>query len=550
MPKNKTAPLFSRIIESTLQNTRQKLQEVLYNLPDTSKKRRKNQQLIQRVQSFLKKNDLIIKPSDKNLGITIMDRCTYIEECLKQLNNPIYYKKSNLSKEVILQNQRKLLQEFAKHHKFTSVETNYILYKLESTEIPYFYTLPKIHKSPMDFRPIVASTNWTTTQLSIWIGIKLQNHIHKCQHLLKNTNELILDMEKYYELISEHATGIMTLDITALYNNMDVNLIETKEFKDFLKDDKLYHAIVFILRNNFLQFNGEIYHQSKGMAMGTNMAVLVANIYCHLLIDKILTSKPKFQQTILYFKRYIDDVIIFIKKPDTTKKEIVDLFKETCPSLSFTASEIKNNNVFLDLEIDINGNCLTYKTYQKPLNLYSYIPPYSTHHKKLQAGFIKGELIRYLRNSATETTFNLQKYLFYHRLEKRKYSKTFLQPIMTSIQYNMRKDHLQPKEKTNNQQITPFIIEYNDTSRRLPILKTLEEEIEKTRTNDLNIYHFLKQQKFILAYKSQPNLLRLLTTSNIQDDPPQKKNRPTLPKRPLTQITLEELNIRKNQRNL
>jgi hypothetical protein len=70
--------------------------------------------------------------------------------------------------------------------------------------------------------------------------------------------------------------------------------------------------------------------------------------------------------------------------------------------LKWTIEEPSTHTTFLDLNIDINGSSITFSTFQKPLNLYLYLPPLSAHPPSCLKGLIIGELKRYWLQYTTE----------------------------------------------------------------------------------------------------------------------------------------------------
>ena len=87
--------------------------------------------------------------------------------------------------------------------------------------------------------------------------------------------------------------------------------------------------------------------------------------------------------------------------------------------LTFSISE--SNISFLDLFLyrDNSVNVLQFSTFQKPLNKYLYIPFESFHPCSNKKAFIKGELMRYARNSSTFRSFSETRDKFWKRLRLR-----------------------------------------------------------------------------------------------------------------------------------
>ncbi|CAJ0922380.1 unnamed protein product, partial [Ranitomeya imitator] len=102
--------------------------------------------------------ELIIKPADKGGSIVILDRTYYMEEIPREIKDlVIHYSKLGTIDEK--------LGEFLINH-----------YPV----VPFFYTLPKIHKHPSKppGRPIVASTNSILSPLAITLEKILSPQYH------------------------------------------------------------------------------------------------------------------------------------------------------------------------------------------------------------------------------------------------------------------------------------------------------------------------------------------------------------------------------------
>ncbi len=74
---------------------------------------------------------------------------------------------------------------------------------------------------------------------------------------------------------------------------------------------------------------------------------------------------------------------------------------------------------FLDLTLTIKNKHITATTYQKPLNLYLYIPPLSAHPSSCFKGLITGEIYRYwLQNTNKADFINITTNFILHLLQR------------------------------------------------------------------------------------------------------------------------------------
>ena len=106
---------------------------------------------------------IIIKPSDKNLGLVIMDLAWYEEECFNQLlgDKQTYQELSKEEVHKFCLRAKTLIKHIVDKYRqdLSNKEIDFLLSKLDNFEIPNFYIIPKLHKNPIVGRPIVAGFN-------------------------------------------------------------------------------------------------------------------------------------------------------------------------------------------------------------------------------------------------------------------------------------------------------------------------------------------------------------------------------------------------------
>mmetsp|Transcript_13953 Transcript_13953/g.33748 ORF Transcript_13953/g.33748 Transcript_13953/m.33748 type:complete len:278 (-) Transcript_13953:8-841(-) len=138
-----------------------------------------------------------------------------------------------------------------------------------------------------------------------------------------------------------------------------------------------------------------------------------------------------FSDSILYYKRYIDDVFgIWLDRPGDDNAW--QLFKNHMNrhALVWDFTERSRSAVFLDLTISITDtNEIRTDLYEKPLNLHAYLPPHSAHPPGVLRGMIKGMIYRF-KTLCTRPSDQKQHILqFYRQLIQRGYKPDGLTPL-------------------------------------------------------------------------------------------------------------------------
>ena len=106
-------------------------------------------------------------------------------------------------------------------------------------------------------------------------------------------------------------------------------------------------------KNQLFQFEGNLYEQVDGVAMGSPLGPLVANAFmCN--IEKQLVTVHKMRA---FYKRYVDDTLSAMPDFETASNFLTTL-DSSHPSIDFT-TELEQNGrqPFLRMDIIRNGCC-------------------------------------------------------------------------------------------------------------------------------------------------------------------------------------------------
>ena len=247
------------------------------------------------------------------------------------------------------------------------------------------YGLPKVHKEGCPMRPICSAIGTSTYRLSMFLAnIIKPASTNKFDTDLKDSFQFLNHLEgfnlKYYFMVS--------YDFRSLFTNVPlketIKITMDRLYRSdhivppTMPENVLKHLLELHVQDNVFVFNGEVYYQHNGVAMGNNLGLILADIFmCHLEKTFILTSdlSPEF------YRRYVDDTFcLFSNKEDAIK--FFDYINTIHPSIKFDM-ELKNNNKleFLDIVVECTDSQLTKtSTRVKPTdkglyhNFASFIP--------------------------------------------------------------------------------------------------------------------------------------------------------------------------------
>jgi hypothetical protein len=260
----------------------------------------------------LKNNRYItIKKADKGSAIVIMNTEDYVREAEYQLSNAKAYQKldSDPSETVCREIQQILDHMLAMH------VIDHKCHKYLSPVDPRpgrFYLLPKIHKKGVPGRPICSSNGHPTENISRFVDAHIRKFMSQNKSYVRDTQHFIQKLNEIGPLPEDAI--IATLDVTSLYTNIP-NLAGIKACVKAICLDPdldinpnyLIKLLGRVLMRNYFTFNGQMYLQIGGTAMGTPIAPSYANTFMSDHESNVLESHPAKP---FCWLRFLDDVFV------------------------------------------------------------------------------------------------------------------------------------------------------------------------------------------------------------------------------------------------
>ena len=437
-------------IQATRNNICTHLPEITTDTHNNMSKNEKN---------FLKKlkqnrNNITVKPADKNLGIVLMDTDDYVQQCTKELSKGRTYRLANTYpvEAVKTQVMNTLICFKNQLESYNNKLYHYLMPQLRAYPIPVMYGIPKIHKQFIDIppiRPIVSQCSSVLKPMATFLDHTLQPLAQSYPDYLHNSTCLSCILQELE--VPENAL-LVSVDVESLYPSIPQNdMLETiyQEMNDrrhlLIFDPNLMIKLMYInVNNNYFEFASLIFQQINGMAMGAACSPTIANIYMSVTLRKFLRTqnhKP------LLLTRYIDDIFIIWTHGQIELVQFMDNLNQFNNSLRYTYQYSSTSIDFLDLTIYkgpsfSNTKILDTCTFQKTQNLYQYLHYSSNHPKSLFKAIITGELIRYVRTNTREEQYIAMTKLFENRLLARAYPKSLIHKTKSRVLYQDREKYM------------------------------------------------------------------------------------------------------------
>lgn len=350
--------------------------------------------------------DVIVIPSDKGNNSVVIYKDNYMEKVDELLSDTGTYKMIARDPTDRLM---KTLQEAIKMLRDNQYITDAGFRKLyfSGSVAPSIYCLVKTHKANHPLRPIVSTINSPHSTLSKAFTSILNNIVDGSLNL-KNSLELKNNIRDV-KLPRGHI--LVSFDVKSLFTNVSVDAVldiidrkwpKLQEHTNMPLDTFRRLLKLLLVDCNYFKHGDNLYQQTFGLPMGSNLAPVLANILLDDLVVSCLkksTYKPKF----IY--KYVDDFILELH-PNKIPY-VLNIFNSYHPRIAFTyETEVDNAINYLDIKIIHGKDRLSFDWYKKELSskrLLNYI----SHHPMCQK--------RNVANNFIYTVLKISDNVFHHQ---------------------------------------------------------------------------------------------------------------------------------------
>jgi hypothetical protein len=458
--------------------------------------------------------NIVIKPTDKNIGTAIIEKNLYIDLVYEHLSDKNTYKKLNENKLEITKNKiNHLLNNLVQNKEISNKTRIKLTQNLPTSRPGIFYALPKLHKEKLSIRPIISNIGHPTSNLSKYLHDIMKHTAIRSKTYLKDSLDLIKELEK---IKPGKNTYLITADIESLYTNIpnklgvqavSYEIYKNKRFKNKPKNILTFQTLLWnTLTNNIFEFDEEHYLQIGGTAMGTIMAPTYANVFLKNLEESRLLNpknREKYENNLQLFRRYVDDILIIYDNYDNSLGNFLTKLKNTYSPLSLKIQVNKTVN-FLDLRIKENKfmDKFEIELYKKPIGNNNLLEPTSNHPKHIIKNILSQELIRTDRNCNTLTTKLKHRTKTINQAIIQRYPNSIIKQNKTILE-NKTQDKNQDKKLKSDQKLElirkrKMKITYNQYSKR--IVKKIKNSLS---------------DKTLVIHKNLANLKKILIRAKV-----------------------------------
>ena len=175
-------------------------------------------------------------------------------------------------------------------------------------------------------KPIISNIGTATYNTAKYLK-NLLSPLGKLQHTVLNSEEFIKKIKAEripigYKMILFDVKSLLTnVPLDETIGTILQKVYVDKKIKTSMPKPILKEVLLLYTKHLHFRFNGEIYTQIDGVAMGCSLSPLLAKIFMTSLEEKVL---PRVSKYLCYWKGYIDDTYVYVvpEKIDFILKEL------------------------------------------------------------------------------------------------------------------------------------------------------------------------------------------------------------------------------------
>ena len=473
------------------------------------------------LKNLSRRQDIIIKPADKGGAVVVWDRQLYLQEANRQLNNTLSYK--GLPQSTLKTHTKHISKSISEEIKLGNLPSSATLLNKCTPRQAHFYLLPKIHKPGNPGRPIVSACSCPTEHISQYLDFILQPIVQSLPTYLKDTTDTLKMLDEFNHQSPFQPNLLFTLDVVSLYTSIPhaEGLAALRFFLDCRPQNHnqppthtLLRLAELVLTLNTFEFDGSIFEQISGVAMGTKMGPSYACLFMGHIEHQILASYTG--PTPELYKRYIDDCMGATSLPQAALLEFFDFVQNFNPAIKFTSSISPDTVVFLDISIHLKDGSFTTSVHYKETDSHSYLQYESSHPLSTKNSIPYSQFLRLRRLCSDEDEFQRKCTEMTQFFTARHYPKAVMDQALKQVESVTRYDalHDHAKDQTERPVVSLLYHPQNLPVRRILLSNWHILEGSSAKTFD---------RKPLVAYRKDQSLKNLLVKSaprSQQQQPP------------------------------
>ena len=441
------------------------------------------------VKELAKDDDIVILPADKGRATVVMDRKDYSAKMLTMLGDRDTYQLMAKDPTTSLENRMNSVLLRLQREDRLSSKTYYHL-RSSAAGVPRLYGLPKVHKPDVPLRPIVSFVSSPTYALSKFLASLLSPIVGLSDSHVRNSQQFAQFITTQNVSDSE---VLVSFDVVSLFTRVPTSraiqvtrdrLMNDPSLPDrtSLTVDDICSLLQLCLEATYLAFEGKVYRQIHGTAMGSPVSVVVANLVMEDVEQEALST---FHTPPRFWRRYVDDTCTAL--PSNLVDSFHDHLNSINPCIQFTIERESNGQLpFLDILLnrEEDGSIST-SVYRKATHTDQYLSFHSHHPAAHKRAVVRTLMCRAEALSSSGVSRAQEEKLVSQALQGNGYPKGFIHKHTCP-----QPDQRTPRDQVARGSVTlPYISGLSESIRRVLAPLAIQVTFRPYRTLRQELVH-------------------------------------------------------------
>ena len=333
-------------------------------------------------------------------------------------------------------------------------------------------------------RPILSATNTYNYALAKWLNNMLKP-LSLNQHTVTDIFDFVNELPR--DLNITPGDLLVSYDVSSLFTNVPldetIKILADRAFRNNwfnseynlnISKQDLIDLLGVATKGQLFQFNGSLYEQIDGVAMGSPLGPLLANVFMSSIEEK-LDVEGKLPP---YYRRYVDDTLTVM--PDlSTARDFLNTLNHAHPAIKFTM-EVENDGMlpFLGTQLLNRAPRIETKVFVKPTNSGLLLHYHSHVDNRYKRGLLTTMLDRAYRLSSSWSYFTEECERLKSVFSKLKYPKHLVDSTVKTFLNLKVADQPPLLSKSTTENTTRVVIPFKDQE---------SANIVKTQLKDLSV---------------------------------------------------------------
>ena len=318
---------------------------------------------------LMKDDDIVILPADKGNATVVMDKADYTAKALTLLEDQPFQSVKRDPKKKIEDRLNKYLWKLFQQGRMLKPLYNQL--HASACPLPRFYGLAKTHKPDVPLRPVISAVGSALYGVSKYLAMVLKPLLGQSDLTIKNSQEFVRVVSD--ECVADNES-MVSFDVKSLYTSLPIGrtldvvrerlrLDETLDCRTPLNADELVGLLEICLTSTYFVFQERYYRLSDGVAMGSPVSSVVANIFMEHVEETALVTAKELKPRI--WRRYVDDVFSVLKRVHVAA--FLNHLNQVDEQINFTIEEEENSRLpFMDVNVErLESGCLRTSVFRK-----------------------------------------------------------------------------------------------------------------------------------------------------------------------------------------